>query len=122
MRQVRNFDRHDLWFGIVLAVFFIPAAIMFLGGALTDIGFLLRLLPFVALIVAVSFLRPLLDRLGRAPRFLAWFCIFAAGAAFLEWSRGRALNLVAIAAGGLIVATIDLLTEHFRSKREAAGG
>lgn len=122
---MRTFDRSDLWFGVVLAPIFALvalAALIVLGDVVTGPSFWSFLVPYLGLCIFVSLVRGPLGKLGRAPRFAAWFCIGIAATALFASSKGETFHLGVAAGIGLALAIIDLLVEHFRSKREAENG
>jgi uncharacterized membrane protein len=119
MRPVRSLDRSDLWFGIVLAALFVLVAVTLYGGIAAGLSWP-GLLFVLGCVVIGSLLRLLLDRMGRAARFLSLFCVGVAGSAFIAWRKGQEFSLADAAGLGLALAIFDIVAEYFRLRREAA--
>jgi hypothetical protein len=129
MRPVRRVDPADLWFGVVFGVIavgvFALYAIWFWDTATTSRTFWPNLLTMLSGVVVGTLLRARLDRAGRAPRLVLFFCIGFAAVTLTEVSRGRAIGLAVVAAAvgvGLVFVIFDALGEYFRSKRQAEDG
>jgi hypothetical protein len=125
MRPVRKIDPADLWFGVVfgliaVGVFALYAIVAW--DSVTSSSFQSRFLPIFGLWIAISIVRRPIDRLGRGPRFLAWFLFGTVSAALFTFSWGDPFNPGLAAGMGLALAIVDLVTDHFRQKREAEHG
>ena len=122
---MRRVDPADLWFGVVFGVIavgvFALAAIVVWDTA-TSSTFQSNLLPMLGLWIAVIVVRGPIGRLGRGPRFLAWFAFGAISSGLFMFSRGEAFSLAMAAGIGLAWDALDLVVEYFRSRREAERG
>ncbi len=119
---MRNLERSGQWFtAILIAIFALPVVAVVLSMA-SSRSFWSNLLPLVGIIIFVSLIRAPLERLGRAPRFVAWLGIGAAAAAVFALTKGEAFSLPIAAFLGLAWGIADLVAEYFRSKREAEFG
>jgi hypothetical protein len=126
MRPVRSVDSADLWFGavfgLVAAGVFALAAIVLWDSATTSRTFWPNMLTIFGMWVVIGLLRGPLARMGRAARFLSWFCFGAAVVALVGFAKGEAFDPAMAAAVGLAWAVVDWLVGHFRSRREAERG
>lgn len=118
---MRSLDRSDLWFGIVLTALFSLVAVALYGGLAAGVQWG-RFLPLLGFFVAVSLLRPRIERLGRPARFFSWFGIGAAVAGFAAWSRVEGFSPWVILAFGLGLATLDLIGDLWSERRQRVTG
>lgn len=122
---MRKSDPADLWFGVVFGLIavgvFALYAIVVWDSAKSP-RFWSTLLPMLGMIFAVSVVRGPIERLGLAPRFLAWFAFSAVAFALFMFGRGEAFNPALAAGMGLGFATLCLIVDLIRSRRAAKGG
>lgn len=118
---MKLFDRSDLWFGIVLAALFI-LVIAFLGPAFVRTGSRPNFWVNMGFIVALSFVRGPISRLGRAARFIALFCVGFLAMVLNTIIQGAAFDLALAAGLGLTLAILDLVIDYFHARKEAALG
>lgn len=122
---MRKVDPADLWFGVVFGVIAVGVFALYaivVWDTATSRTFQSSFLPMLGLWIAVSLVRGPIGKLGRGPRFLSWFAFGSVSFGLFMFSRGEALNLAMAAGMGLAWAALDLLVEHFRSRREAERG
>jgi hypothetical protein len=119
MRPLRSLDRPAQGLtAFFIALFAIPPAALLVGVA-SERSFWLALLPWLPIWVIPAVMRDPLSKLGRAPRFVAWFCIGVTGSAFFQVGRGEEFNLAVAAGLGVALAIVDLIVTLW-SERKAA--
>ena len=122
---MRKVDHADILFGVVFGVIAVGVFALYAivaWDSATSISFQSRFLPMIGLCIAMSIVRRPIDRLRRRPRFLAWFLFGTVSTALFTFSWGDPINPALAAGMGLVLAIVDLVTEHFRQKREAEHG
>lgn len=122
---MRKVDHADILFGVVfgliaVGVFALYAIVAW--DSATSSSSKSRFLPMIGLWIAVAIVRRPIERLSRGPRFLAWFFFGIVSAALFTFFWGDPINPVLAAGMGLALATLDLVTEYFRQKRETEHG
>lgn len=122
---MKKVDHADILFGVVfgliaVGVFALYAIVAW--DSATSSSFQSRFLPMIGLLIAVAVVRRPIERLSRGPRFLAWLLFGTVSAALFTLGWGDPINPALAAGMGLALAMLDLITEHFRQKREADHG
>ncbi len=113
------FNRSDLWFGVVIAIFFVVAAFVFFGQAVSDRAFWSMMLPVIGCISVISLVRSSLAKLGWAPRAVTWFSIGFTAATFVAAGGGHNFSLVTSVGSGLALAVFDFVSDKYMIKKEA---
>jgi hypothetical protein len=118
-------DPADIWFGVVFGLIAVGVFALFAivaRDSATRPSFQSQMLPLIGMLIAMSIVRGPIDRLGRGPRFLAWFIFFTASFALFAISRGEGFNLALTAGMGLALTIFGFVVDYFRSRREAERG
>jgi ABC-type amino acid transport system permease subunit len=119
---VRNLESTGQWFtGLLIALFALPAIAVYVAIG-SGLSFWRDFLPMACAVVVGSLLPRFLDRLARAPRFLAWICIGLAAGVAITMVKGKPVDMVTAAVLALVLAVGDFLAEYFRSRRDAELG
>ena len=114
--------RSDIWFGIIIAVFFALVAVVFFGKASVDPDFWSMFIPLLATIVTVGFMRGILADLPALPRGICWFAIGFTLAVFVTLGGGHDIDLTTTAAFGFGLAILEQVATTYFSKKDASNG
>ena len=118
---MKLFDGSDLWFGIILAALFILVVAVF-GPTFVESASRASFWINMGFIVVISLARGPINRLGRAARLFALFCLGFLAMALFMVIEGRAFDLALAVGLGLVLPIVDIVAEYFHAKKEAEIG
>jgi hypothetical protein len=122
MRPLRSLDRQGQGLTIFfIALFAIPPAALLIG-MMSQRSMWVGLLSWAPFWILVAVMDTPLRSLARIPRSMGWFCIGVTGAAFFMVGRGETFSLALAAGSGAVLASLELLKDFYRRKRDAQDG